>query len=117
MSFNLRHSNINDDYIHYVRSKTGVSDASKDHPRDEKNIIFSYRRFNNPWIFPFLHEKISGEGEVTAQSALRRVNRHLKKMGEQLHFEQPFTTYVMRHSWASMMLEANSEIGIISQSS
>ena len=81
-----------------------------------KNIIFSYRRFNNPWIFPFLHEKISGEGEVTAQSALRRVNRHLKKMGEQLHFEQPFTTYVMRHSWASMMLEANSEIGIISQS-
>ena len=37
-------------------------------------------------------------------------------MGEQLHFEQPFTTYVMRHSWASMMLEANSEIGIISQS-
>ena len=75
-----------------------------------KNIIFSYRRFNNPWIFPFLHEKISGEGEVTAQSALRRVNRHL------LHFEQPFTTYVMRHSWASMMLEANSEIGIISQS-
>ena len=37
-------------------------------------------------------------------------------MGEQLHFEQPFTTYVMRHSWAFMMLEANSEIGIISQS-
>ena len=30
-----------------------------------KNIIFSYRRFNNPWIFPFLHEKISGEGEVS----------------------------------------------------
>ena len=113
--FNLRHSNINDDYIHYVRSKTGVAMQVKITP-EIKNIIFSYRRFNNPWIFPFLHEKISGEGEVTAQSALRRVNRHLKKMGEQLHFEQPFTTYVMRHSWASMMLEANSEIGIISQS-
>ena len=113
--FNLRHSNINDDYIHYVRSKTGVAMQVKITP-EMKNIIFSYRRFNNPWIFPFLHEKISGEGEVTAQSALRRVNRHLKKMGEQLHFEQPFTTYVMRHSWASMMLEANSEIGIISQS-
>lgn len=91
--FNLRHSNINDDYIHYVRSKTGVAMQVKITP-EIKNIIFSYRRFNNPWIFPFLHEKISGEGEVTAQSALRRVNRHLKKMGEQLHFEQPFTTYV-----------------------
>lgn len=113
--FNLRHSNINDDYIHYTRSKTGVAMQIKITP-EMKNIIFAYRRFNNPWIFPFLHEKAGGEGEITAQSALRRVNRHLKKMGESLQFEQPFTTYVMRHSWASMMLEANSEIGIISQS-
>ena len=27
-----------------------------------------------------------------------------------------FIFYILRHSWASMMLEANSEIGIISQS-
>ena len=66
--FNLRHSNINDDYIHYVRSKTGVAMQVKITP-EMKNIIFSYRRFNNPWIFPFLHEKISGEGEVTAVRA------------------------------------------------
>ena len=112
--FNLRHSNINDDYIHYVRSKTGVAMQVKITP-EIKNIIFSYRRFNNPWIFPFLHEKISGEGEVTAQSALRRVNRHLKKMGEQLHFEQPFTTYVTRHAWASIAQSKNVPLSVISK--
>lgn len=113
--FNLQHRNIADGYIHYVRSKTGMAMQIKITP-EMKNIIFAYKRFNNPWIFPFLHEKVRGEGEVTAQSALRRINRHLKKMGQTLNFEQPFTTYVMRHSWASMMLEANSEIGVISQS-
>ena len=64
--FNLRHSNINDDYIHYVRSKTGVAMQVKITP-EMKNIIFSYRRFNNPWIFPFLHEK-SAEREKSRPS-------------------------------------------------
>ena len=79
-------------------------------------IIRMYRQKNNPWLFPFLHEKMQGVGYVSAQSALHRINRYLKEIGEAQGYLHPLTTYVMRHSWASMMLEAGTEIGVISQS-
>ena len=79
-------------------------------------IIHMYHRKDSLWLFPFLHDRIQGKGTVTAQSSLHRINSYLKQIGDDLGYLQPLTTYVMRHSWASMMLEAGAEIGVISQS-
>lgn len=113
--FLLRQENVKDEYIHYSRSKTGAALQVK--ITSEMQIIMDqYRVRSSPWVFPFLHKKIVGRGELTPQSALHRVNTYLKEVGDAFHFPIPFTTYVMRHSWASMMLEADSEISVISQS-
>lgn len=114
-AFNMRQENIKDDYLHYRRSKTGASLQVKITP-EMVRIIRMYRQKYNPWLFPFLHEKMQGVGYVSAQSALHRINRYLNEIGEAQGYLHPLTTYVMRHSWASMMLEAGTEIGVISQS-
>lgn len=113
--FNLETKNIHAGYIHYIRSKTGVSLQVKITPEMEE-IIDLYRRPDSIWVFPFLHEKMQGKGNITPQSSLHRINDYLKKIGRRLGFAHPLTTYVMRHSWASMMLEADSGLGVISQS-
>lgn len=43
------------------------------------------------------------------------VNEELKKVGEQLGLEIPLTSYVARHSWASMARSKNISISIISE--
>lgn len=113
--FNLTHDNIVDNYLVYVRSKTQVSLQVKITP-EMKHLLKMYRRRHSPWIFPFLHEKMHGQGDVSPQSSLRRINRYLREVGDMLDLQHPLTTYVMRHSWASLMLEAGSELGVISQS-
>ena len=80
------------------------------------HIMQLYKRKDSRWVFPFLHEKLVGKGVLTAQSSLHRVNEYLKEIGDRLNLPYPLTTYVMRHSWASLMLESGSEIGVISQS-
>ncbi len=113
--YNLTHENIVDNYLIYVRSKTQVSLQVKITP-EMKHLLKLYRRKHSAWIFPFLHEKMHGYGDVSAQSSLRRINRYLREVGDMLELQHPLTTYVMRHSWASLMLEAGSELGVISQS-
>lgn len=113
--YNLTNDNLVDNYIIYIRSKTQVSLQVKITP-EMKHLLKMYRRKHCPWIFPFLHEKMHGYGDVSPQSSLRRINRYLREVGDMLELQHPLTTYVMRHSWASLMLEAGSELGVISQS-
>lgn len=113
--FNLTDENLVDNYIVYKRSKTQASLQVKITP-EMKRLLKIYRKRYSPWLFPFLHEKMHGRGEASPQSSLHRVNRYLKEIGDMLELSHPLTTYVMRHSWASFMLEAGSELGVISQS-
>lgn len=43
------------------------------------------------------------------------VNRALKKIGEMIGLQMPLTTYVARHTWASIARDMNISIAIISQ--
>lgn len=113
-AFNLKMDNLNGNYIHYTRSKTGVALQVKITP-EMMNIIRIYYRKDSNWLFPFLHDKVRGKGPITAQSSLHRVNECLKEIGDKMGYLQPLTTYVLRHSWASMMLEAGIEVSVISQ--
>lgn len=113
--FHLRTGNLYDGYVHYIRSKTGVTLQVKITP-EMQSIINLYHKKNNPWVFPFLHEKLQGKGIARPQSVLHRINDYLKEVGKIVSLPYPLTTYVMRHSWASMMLEADSGLGVISQS-
>lgn len=114
-AYKLEQENVHNGYIQYNRSKTQAILQVKI-TSEMYQIMQLYKRKECRWVFPFLHEKLVGKGVLTAQSSLHRVNGYLKDIGDELKLPYPLTTYVMRHSWASLMLESGSEIGVISQS-
>lgn len=49
------------------------------------------------------------------QNALIRINRNLKKLGEDIGLESPLTMYVARHSWATTARSEGVPISVISE--
>ena len=46
---------------------------------------------------------------------VHRINRNLKKIGEQIGLGIPLTTYVARHAWASIAKSKNIALSVISE--
>ena len=110
--FNLRYDVISGGYISYRRSKTSAPLQVK--IVDEmKQIMDRYRESGNLYVFPFLRRNQYSGKSISEKSSLRRINRQLGKIGKMLGF--PLTTYVARHSWASLIEECGMSIAIISQ--
>ena len=112
--YNLKKSNINGDYICYSRSKTEAPLQVKIIP-EVRVLIDKYADAESDYLFPFLRENRRGEGEISEKSALRRLNRGLVQLGKELGFTRPLTTYVARHSWASMVESCGMNTAVISQ--
>lgn len=124
--WNLRHDMIGGDgHIRYRRSKTGIL-IDVEIPPEAEAIIRRHCRDDSPYVFPFLHQKKGcgskgkdgGEekpGSLSEESALRRVNRHAVEIGKLAGLSAPLTTYVLRHTWATLMLEAGYSVELIGQ--
>lgn len=69
---------------------------------------------DSPYLLPILTGK-----ESSPYTAYRKVehntNYNLKKIGEMVGLKIPLTTYVARHTWASVALHMNIPIATISQ--
>lgn len=76
-----------------------------------------YYREDSPFVFPFLHEVRKGcpGKELSEESALRRINRATREIGRKTGLPVPLTTYVLRHTWATLMLEDCQPVELISQ--
>lgn len=111
-AFNLRYDQINDDYIRYKRSKTAVPLLVKIE-KEMRDIMNLYREEGSPYVFPFLHRNQYTGKEISEKSSLRRINRQLGELGKLLGVK--LTTYVARHSWASMIQECGGDLSVISQ--
>lgn len=115
--FTLTYQQMNTSgYILYTRSKTNAPLKVK--LTDEmKYILQRHRKSDSPYLFPFLHErkKEKAAGALNEDSALKRTNRHLKKIGKLLGIKTPLTTYVMRHTFATLMLSSGATVELISQ--
>ena len=85
-------------------------------------IIDKYRQPNahpQDYIFPVLRRSV----HVTAQQQYgrvqrtnKRINRYLKLIGEHLHLPITLTTYVARHSFATVLKRSGVSTSIISES-
>lgn len=103
----------NDWQMQYCRSKTGQH-ILLTIPPEGREIMRRYRQEDNPYVFPFLRETRNGR-LLSEKSSLRRVNRHLNEIGRALDIPYKLTTYVIRHTWATLMLEAGKPVEVISQ--
>ena len=113
--YDLRWSMVGPDgRIRYLRSKTGMPIETALTP-EAARIMERYRRGDSDWVFPFLHENGRTRRALSEESALRRVDLHAKRIGAEAGLTLPLTTYVMRHTWATLMQEAGKSTELIGQ--
>lgn len=110
----LRKDQICDDYIIYHRHKTGQRIRVKvEEPM--RQIINRYTLKSSPYVFPILTTDNKFKTMAVYESARTLYNRHLKKIGVRAGIQQKLTSYVARHSWASLAYHANVDLSVISK--
>jgi integrase len=107
---NLRKSNVQNGYITYIRSKTKQQLSVRLEPCMQE-IIDRYRsRTIDDYLLPVFtpHNR-------SHTSQLRTYNKRLKRISEMLGLEKPLSSYVARHSWATIALRKEVPIEVISE--
>ena len=112
----LKPENISGNRIFYARAKTRGKQTTSIEILDPMKEILDYFTIHPSkadYIFPILDSskhKTEAQKRDRIKSVLRRVNRKLKVIGEELEIDVPLTTYVTRHSWATIQkFEGESE--------
>jgi len=116
---NLKWADITDNIIHYERSKTGKELNFKLTP-EAVEIIEYWKPLtkNNEYVFPILNSKkhiTPTQIKDRAKKVIGRVNRDLKEIGFQAGIETPLTTYVARHTAATVLKQKGKPIALISE--
>lgn len=113
----LKHSNIIENQLIYNREKTKKL-ISIPLQAETMNIIAKYKDNESPYIFPILSPFHQTEIQIANRlhKVLAKVNKYLKEIGEKLELPIPLTTYVARHSYATVLKRAGVSTSIISES-
>lgn len=111
----LTKKQIQNNHITYQRRKTNRRLTVSIHPRAQE-IIDKYRNDdpNCPYLFPILYNPQKGK-TVKYESALRVYNKRLDEIAGILDFEHPLSSYVARHTWASLARKYGVKDNIISE--
>ena len=116
----LQYGDISDGRIRYSRQKTKRRLSCRLSPQLEE-IMRPYLRHNaeaDDYIFPILDKNIhTTDQQIYHRLAktLGKVNRELKKLGTELGLSHPLTTYVARHTYATVMKRAGVNLALISE--
>ena len=117
----LRYRDIFDGRVTYHRQKTGKLISFHLQPLAVDILRRYYQEAHIPddYIFPVLKCKV----HITAtqqygrvKRVTRLINRYLKVIGEHLNLPIPLTTYVARHSYATVLKRSGVSTSIISES-
>lgn len=113
----LKKGNLFNNRVLYKRHKTGKQISFLLHPY-AKEIMEKYGSNASDYIFPILDDTV----HTTAEQQFRRIkkityvaNKNLKKIGEAIGLQIPLTTYVSRHSFATILKRSGVNVAIISE--
>ena len=111
---NLTHSNIINGKLVYKRQKTGKL-IRIPLPPQAVELINKYK--GRTYLFPIYNEHHQTEQAKSNRlhKVITKVNKHLKLIGEDLKLPITLTTYVARHSQATVMKRAGVPTALISQ--
>ena len=114
---NLTKENIQNGRLHYIRQKTkklikiGI-------PQEAMQIIEKYSKESKGYLFPILDSKkhkTTLQKQNRIHKILGKVNKNLKLLAADLGVEANITTYVARHSFASVLKKSGVNIALISE--
>ncbi len=108
----LRKKDVESGFIHYRRHKTDQA-LTIEVVRQIQEIISKYSN-SSQYLLPIIKHE-DGTERCQYQKCLMNVNRNLKKIGEMVGLPVPLSTYVSRHSWATIAREKNVPLAVISE--
>ena len=114
---NLTNENIQNGRLHYIRQKT-KKQIKIGIPQEAMQIIEKYSPKSNGYLFPILDSKVHKtalQKQNRIHKLLSKVNKNLKLLAAQLGVEANVTTYVARHSFASVLKKSGVNIALISE--
>lgn len=111
----LRKCDLRNGFLTYNRRKTFQS-LTVQWERPMQHIVDKYaeQTCDSPYMFPI----ITGDSfadHVACGRTLQRINRSLKRIGTMAGLSVPLTTYVARHSWASIARNMDVPLSVISE--
>lgn len=111
----LKKSNVREDRIFYGRSKTG-DPLSVKFTSELKEILAHYLidKSEDDFLFPANYDGSTAKYEKY-KTIRRRVNERLKIIAVDAGIKQHFTTYAIRHSWATIAKFMGISTAIISE--
>ena len=113
----LKKKNIKDNRISYNRHKTGKA-INFPLQRYTIDLIKKYNNPNSEYLFPILDEKVhitEWQQYYRIKKIIRKVNKWLKIIAEKIGIETDLTTYVARHSYATVLKRSGVNIALISE--
>ena len=118
---NLKYADIINDRVTYNRQKTGKLISFQLQPFS-KIIIEKYHKniaTSQDYIFPILDRKVH-KTEIQKRDRIKKANKAinsaLRKIGKELEIPIELTTYVARHTYATVLKRSGVNVAIISES-
>ena len=114
---NLTKANIINGRIHYIRQKTGKL-IKLGISEEAMQIIKKYESESKGYLFPILNANIHKtplQKQNRIHKMLGKINKNLKLIAAQLNVDTNMTTYVARHSFASVLKKSGVSIALISE--
>lgn len=117
----LRFCDLKDGRVCYVRKKTGKSISFPLNDISTK-IVEKYTSpfwSDGDYIFPILDagvHKTEQQKRDRIRKSLKKINRELNNLGNIIGLKVPLTTYVARHTFATVLKRSGVNIAIISES-
>lgn len=111
----LRKSDLRNGTLTYNRRKTFQS-LTVQWERPMQAIVDRYaeQMRDSPYLFPIITGETQAD-HACYEQALQRINRNLKRIGSLIGLSIPLTTYVARHSWASIARNMDVPLSVISE--
>lgn len=110
---NLKKTDLQGDYLIYCRQKTGQQIRIHWEPCMQE-LVNKYHKDDSPYLFSLIAFPGIDE-ERQYQNRIHLINHHLRKLGEELGLSSKLTSYVARHSWASIAKSQNVPVAAISE--
>lgn len=115
----LTKDNIKDNKLTYYRSKTG-NQISLPIKKEAFQLIerYNYYSLKNGYLFPILNRNVhitKMQQHNRIKKTLSRINKELKKIASMTGLNINLTTYVARHSYATVLKKSGVNLALISE--